>query len=268
MDNLKDKQIGGLSSAALHIMAMIFMLIDHMWATVLAYPWMSCVGRIAFPIFAFMIVEGYDHTSNLKKYMKRLLIFALISEIPFNMMYGGQLFYPVHNNVLWTLLIAICGMIVMDKVRKKGKLLLTAVTYVGVCLIGMFLGYALFVDIYGCGVVTVLIFFIFDRNREDNIAVKLFKNSKDPQKIWKIICLIGQFCCLYYINVEILGGFYYNVNILGHNFELVQQGLALLALIPIWLYRGRQGYHAKWFQYFCYAFYPAHCFVLGMLAMH
>ena len=44
--------------------------------------------------------------------------------------------------------------------------------------------------------------------------------------------------------------------------QLVQQGLALLALLPIWLYRGRQGYHARWFQHFGYAFYPLHMLVL------
>ena len=48
-------------------------------------------------------------------------------------------------------------------------------------------------------------------------------------------------------------------------FELCQQGLALLALIPIWLYRGRQGHHSKPFQYACYAFYPAHMLVLAIV---
>ena len=52
-----------LSAAALHILAMTFMLMDHLWATLLpAQEWMTCVGRIAFPIFAFMAVEGYFHS--------------------------------------------------------------------------------------------------------------------------------------------------------------------------------------------------------------
>lgn len=56
-----------LSAAALHILAMAFMLMDHLWATLLpAQEWLTCVGRIAFPIFAFMAVEGYFHTHNLK----------------------------------------------------------------------------------------------------------------------------------------------------------------------------------------------------------
>ena len=92
-----------LSSTTLHIMAMIFMLMDHLWATLFpAQEWLTCVGRIAFPIFAFMTVEGYFHTHNFKKYLTRMFIFALLSEIPFDLMYGGTVFYPYHQNVIWT----------------------------------------------------------------------------------------------------------------------------------------------------------------------
>lgn len=265
MNKLKQYWNAGLSSAALHVMGMAFMLLDHTWATVLSYNWMTCVGRIAFPIFAFLIVEGYYHTHSLKKYMGRLLVFALITEIPFNLMYGGQVFYPVHQNVLWTFLIALSGIRIMDRAREK-KPAAAAVVCIGVCFLGFLLGYALFVDIYGCGVLTVFVFYFFYRDKKDNFITRRW-NSAHAQTAWNVFCLTGQFLCLYYINVEILGGLYYDVEILGMRFELVQQGLALLALIPIWLYRGRQGYHAKWFQYFNYAFYPAHCLILALLAM-
>lgn len=263
----KENKQFGLSSAALHIMAMIFMLLDHAWATVLAYNWMTCVGRIAFPIFAFMIVEGFYHTGNFKKYMLRLLIFAVISEIPFNIMYGGQLFYPVHQNVLWTFLLSLGGIWLMEKAKSKHKAWITVLACLGVCLLGAILGYALFVDYYGCGILTVFVFYFFNRDREDNIVARLMKGHKNQKLVWNIVCFAGQFICLYYINVEILGGFYYNVDFFGHNIELIQQSLALLALIPIWLYRGKQGYHAKWFKYFNYAFYPVHCLILGLIAM-
>ena len=67
-----------LSVATLHILAMTLMLMDHLWATLLpAQEWLTCAGRVAFPIFAFMTVEGYFHTHSFKKYMLRLLAFAL-----------------------------------------------------------------------------------------------------------------------------------------------------------------------------------------------
>ena len=89
------------TSFSLHIMAMLFMLCDHLWGTVVpGNDWLTCLGRLAFPIYAFMIVEGYFHTKSLKKYVCRLLLFAVISEIPFNLAMGSSIFYPIHQNVL------------------------------------------------------------------------------------------------------------------------------------------------------------------------
>ena len=112
-----------ISAAMLHIIAMTFMLMDHLWATLLpAQDWLTCVGRLAFPIFAFMAVEGYFRTHSFKKYILRLLLFAVLSEIPFDLMYGGTWFYPFHQNVIWTLLIGLSGIHLMEKTRKKQKL--------------------------------------------------------------------------------------------------------------------------------------------------
>ena len=105
-----DEKCFDISMAMLHIIAMTLMLMDHLWATLLpAQEWLTCVGRVAFPLFAFMAVEGYFHTHNFRKYAFRMLIFAIISEVPFDLMYGGTCFYPVHQNVIWTLLMSLLG---------------------------------------------------------------------------------------------------------------------------------------------------------------
>ncbi len=70
------------------------------------------LGRMAFPIFCFLLTEGYFHTKNKKRFLNRLLIFTLISEIPFDLFYGGKIFIPEHQNVFFNLslgLLAIMG---------------------------------------------------------------------------------------------------------------------------------------------------------------
>ena len=235
-----------LSAAALHILAMALMLMDHLWATLLpGQEWLTCAGRLAFPIFAFMAVEGYFHTRSFRRYALRMLLFALLSEIPFDLMYGGTWFYPVHQNVIWTLLLGLLGIRAMEAVREKGKHWLYILTCVGVTLCGFALGTVGMMDYYGAGVLTVFVFYFF-RGRE----------------WWK---LLGQVLALCWINVRLLGGQLYAVSLFGAEIEICQQGLALLALVPIWLYRGRQGHHSRAFQYACYAFYPAHMLVLALI---
>lgn len=235
-----------ISAAVLHILAMVLMLMDHLWATLLpAQDWLTCAGRVAFPIFAFMSVEGYFHTHNFKKYAQRMLLFAVLSEIPFDLMYGGTWLYPVHQNVIWTLLMGLLGIHLMETVRKKQKPWVYVLVSAGVVAAGGILGTLCMVDYYGVGVLTVFIFYFF-RGR----------------KWW---CLLGQLLALYWVNVQMLGGLMYPIQLFGMEFELCQQGLALLALLPIWLYRGRQGYHSKPFQYACYAFYPVHMLILVLV---
>ena len=64
-----------LNATALRILAMVLMLMDHMWATVIpGNDWMTYLGRLAFPIFAFQAAEGYLHTHDFKRYCRRLLV--------------------------------------------------------------------------------------------------------------------------------------------------------------------------------------------------
>ena len=110
----------------------------------------------------------------------------------------------------------------------------------------VYLAYQNFVDYYGVGVAMILAFYFFS---EDDFLHHL-----------------GQFAALYYLNIEVLGGLEYALEFFGLEIMIPQQGLALLALPIIWLYQGRQGYHSRAFQYFRYAFYPAHILLLYLIA--
>lgn len=232
-----------ISSSGLHILAMGLMLCDHLWATLFpAEEWLTCMGRAAFPIFAFMLVEGYTHTHDLRRYMLRILCWAVLAEIPFNLMYGGSIFYPFHQNVLWTFFLSLSLIVLIEKCRSRFKPVFAATLSAGLAAAGFVLGYVTMADYYGAGVLTVLTFYFFRGQGWKNRLLQLL--------------------CLYILNVELLGGYFYAFRLLGRDVELVQQGFALLALLPIWLYQGRQGIRNKAFQYVCCVFYPAHMLLL------
>lgn len=232
---------GGISALGLKLLAMILMLCDHLWASVaMDQEWLTCLGRLAFPIFAFQVAEGFARTHDRRRYLRRMLLFACLSEIPFDLFCAGTAFYPFHQNVLFTFVLAILCLLLVESARGKGRLrlLLAAVTAGG---LGYVMGYLTMVDYYGCGVWTVLLFALC-RGKPWGWAAEL--------------------AGLWYINWEMLGGM--ERSILGILFP--EQGLAVLALIPILLYRGRQGPHGKAIQYACYAFYPAHLLLLALLS--
>lgn len=234
------------TSASLHIMAMLFMLCDHLWGTIVpGNDWLTCVGRITFPIFAFMIVEGYFHTGSLKKYAARLLLFAIVSEIPFNLAMGSRLLYPIHQNVLWSFLISLGLIHCNEKAKGNGKDWLRILVGCLTVLLGYIMGLVTMVDFYHAGILTVLAFYFFRQ-----------------KKWWGYI---GQLLSLWYINTEMLGGFAYEFSFMGRTCFFTRQSLAVLALLPIWLYRGKKGYRSKWLQYACYGFYPLHLLILGLM---
>ena len=179
-----------LSAAALHILAMVLMLMDHLWATLLpAQDWLTCAGRLAFPIFAFMAVEGYFHTHSFRKYALRLALFAVLSEVPFDLMYGGTWFYPVHQNVIWTLLLGLLGIHLMETVRKKQKTWLYLLTALLVVLIGTVLGPLSMVDYYGTGVLTIFIFYFFRGRKWWCLAGQLLALYWSMCSCWAVCCI-------------------------------------------------------------------------------
>lgn len=118
-----------LSGSALKVIAVISMTIDHVALYVMAenlgmqdlwlYDVLRGVGRLAFPIFAFLVVEGYLHTHNIYKYVMTLLLTAFVSEIPWNLL--GQ--HDSHN-VLFTLLLGLVSISITDSFPKRSWMLI------------------------------------------------------------------------------------------------------------------------------------------------
>lgn len=234
-----------INSTVLKVLAMAAMLCDHIWGIGLCdAEWLHIVGRLAYPIFAFLITEGYAHTRDFKAYCTRLLLFALITEIPFNLMMGS-FFYPIHQNVMFTFLLALLLLRGLDHLLQKcSSRLCQLILVVLFAILGYALGNITFVDYYGCGILTV---FLFHFTR---------------QKPWGwLVQLVG----MWYINWHLLSGYSLAFSWMGREFLLPLQVFALLALLPIWLYNGKRGPGGKAFQYFTYAFYPAHILLLVLI---
>ena len=230
-----------INSNTLKILAMIFMLVDHMWGTIIPENnWMTMIGRLSFPIFAFLIVEGFTHTSDLKKYLKRLFIFALLSEIPFNLAFTDSIFYPFHQNVMFTLLLGVLCISEIEKI-KNNKNLKTGIF--SALKIALYLSFAMFgfVDYGVIGIFVIIAFYIF----------------KDFKLAW-----LGQLISLIMIFIVWFEGQMILVNIFSIECEFPIQGIGVLSLIFIWLYNGERGVKNKFIQYAFYAFYPVHLLVL------
>lgn len=135
-----------LNGSHLKLIAIITMLLDHfalIFSEILSAPLVTVMGRgispafilnklgrLAFPIFCFLLVEGFIHTRSRRNYAISLAAFALISEIPFNLMKSGQLFYTGAQNIYFTLLIGFAVLYIMENCKNavlKTVLLVAAV---------------------------------------------------------------------------------------------------------------------------------------------
>ena len=106
----------GITSYQLKWIAIVTMVIDHMGA--ILYPTemvFRYIGRISFPIFFFLLVEVFCHTHDIFVYMARLGAFALMSEIPYDLAFNGEVLEFTHQNVFFTLLLGVILMYVLEK---------------------------------------------------------------------------------------------------------------------------------------------------------
>ena len=129
----------GLSGSTLKVIAMISMVIDHialylMDDSTVLYETMRCIGRIAFPVFAFLIAEGFIHTRSRYRYFFTLLGFAVISEVPWYLLNGAD---GTHN-VMFTLALGVATLMVLENLLQR-SLVLGFIWTLGMA--GLFNGY-------------------------------------------------------------------------------------------------------------------------------
>ena len=148
MTALSPRRSFSFSGTALKAIACITMLVDHIGAscieagiltpgldvgtlsqdTLSAYPLyrldmvLRFTGRLAFPLFCFLLVEGFIHTHNVKGYLGRLVLFGLVSEVPFDLAFFRTPFAPQHQNVYWTLALGVLAMAGLKRFEKENGL--------------------------------------------------------------------------------------------------------------------------------------------------
>ena len=200
----------------LKLLALVTMIIDHTGAVLFPdYRWMRYVGRLAFPIYAFLISEGFVHTRNVNSFLSRLLVFALISEVPYDLAFNGEISLTSDMNVFFTLFLGLLALVLVEHFVYSTLLQLSCVAALGA--LAQFLN----TDYRFIGVCLIVSFYLF--------------REKPVMKF------VGASNALIPFSSRI-------------------EGIAVLSMIPILLYNGRQG-RFKW-KYFFYAVYPAHLLVL------
>ena len=216
-----------MTSFFLKIIACICMIFDHSGYLIFGTSsWFNYIGRLAFPIFAFQISEGYIHTRNLKKYFFRLIVFAIISQIPF-ILFSYFAFNSFSTlNIFFTLALGLLAIIIIDKMPIKLFGIILAI------LIG-YLADFLHTDYGSFGIAIIVIFY-------------LFKNNIFLMDLSYIVAVVLKFC-LY----------------MPDSFKArIYCFFTILPIILINLYNKEQG---KKIKYFLYIFYPAHLLILSIL---
>jgi hypothetical protein len=219
-----------MNSYHLKLIAIITMLIDHTGAVLVPSNTMlnlimRCIGRLSFPIFVFLLVEGFHHTKDVKKYLLRMGAFALISEIPFDLAFYGKVLEFNHQNIFFTLFLGLLCMYLMSLVEKRFNrnfLVMNLLNALLTLIIGI-IAYLMKTDYDYRGIILIVAFYLF---RESKLLRGL---------------------SLLFVSGYLLG--YINI-------------IATASIIPIAFYNGQKG---KSIKFAFYIFYPAHLLILAVI---
>ena len=225
-----------LSNFDLKLIAIITMTIDHIGIVfgTSFYNLLRAVGRLSFPIFAFLLTEGYVHTKSFSKYFLRLLVLAVISEVIYDYVFFDSFIYIDANNIFFTLALGLLTLFLLDKSKglikryfkdKVDLFIILPITYILIIVImglmGEFLNFS-----YGMlGILVISFFYLFKTNFP-----------------------------LVVISVSL------STLILGEGIQY----FSLFSLILIYFYNKKLGMKCK---LFFYLYYPLHILVLGFIKM-
>lgn len=203
-----------------------------------AYGLMRYIGRMAFPIYCFLLVEGFLHTRSVLKYAVRLLLFAFISEIPFDLALTGEWWNLQYSNVFFTLLIGLLLIWALSYIEKFyefwkekewddfiGKLIVGVAGGFVAIVLGRFADTILMTDYGMAGVFAIAVFYLLRKMKE--------------------VAFVGAVMLL---------------SAMSSSTEI----LALAMLGPFLKYNGQRGKSTK---YVFYAFYPVHLLILALICM-
>ena len=211
----KKRDFACLSGTALKLIAMLSMVFDHVGDNFFPeQTWMRIIGRIAMPIFAFFVAEGFLHTHDRKKYLLRMGVFALVSELPFDLLTAGRLEFG-HQNVMCTFFLAILALLCFDTLMAKEQTPARMALAWGTMVAAIAAALLLKTDynIYGVGL--VFLFYLFRK-----------------KELW-FRCVIGM---IFHIVTRNVGVYIYG----------------LLGFLPLFLYNGKKGRGLKWLFYVFY----------------
>lgn len=222
-----------LPQEGLKLIACVTMLMDHMGVALFHATWLRLIGRIAFPIYCFLLAEGAHYTRNPRNYGLRMAAVMLLSEIPFDFAVYGRATW-LHQNVLMTLLLGFLALELMGRISNPFGKLCAAIPFV-------LLADLLHTDYGSQGVLMILFFGLC---REYGLGAL-------PMTLGlAVISLLRPS---------------FPVRVLGMSVPI--ELFSVLSMIPIALYSGKKAGSSKVVQWGFYLFYPVHLAVLWLLRM-
>lgn len=223
-----------LSQEGLKFLACAIMLLDHIGATLIPWGTFRIIGRLAFPIFCFLLAEGAHYTRNPRNYLLRLGIGAILSELPFDLALFGSWSWQ-HQSVMITLLLGAMALLAMKRMTQP--LLKILVLLLFACLADF-----MNTDYGGAGV----------------LMIALFGLTRERKYGW-LVQLLGMYLICRWI---IPGGVVWFIG----RYVFIEI-FAILALIPIWLYSGKKSTSSRAVQWAFYLFYPVHLWILYLISI-